>query len=139
MTDRRPANFIGMTLAEADPDVFAEARENLQSGSLSPAAGYASDAQRAMILSNLMSAKIIGVCECGQANCRTYKFRRPPGTDGDGHMTLYFHVRGELLVWVTDDMDVIDVERLYDENDDGGERTVYGLHEDGGVGYIVNI
>jgi hypothetical protein len=136
MTDRRPANFIGMTLAEADPDVFEETRENLQFGSLSPAAGYASDAQRAIILSNLANAKIIGICECGQTNCRTYKFRRPPAADGGGHTTLYFHVRGELMVWVTDDMEVIDVERLYDENDDGGPRTVYGLDNDG---YIVEI
>ncbi len=130
MTDKRPTNIIGLTLDEVDPDLFEEVRDNLESGSLSHAATYVTKAQRATILTNLIKAKISGICECGQSNCRTYNFDNPAKNRHDSNFTIRFHVRGELLMYVSADMDVIDVERLYDLDDDGEARTAHGLLPD---------
>ncbi len=137
MIDNRPIDVIGMTLAEVDPNLFEETRENLESGSLSYAADYVTEAQRAVILVNLIKASIRKTCQCGQADCRTYYFERPRKNDVPD-LTIRFHVRGELLLDVSAEMDVIGVERLYDLDDDGAARTVYGFMPDGS-GYLVEL
>jgi hypothetical protein len=136
MFDRQPTDVVGKTLVEADPALFEETRDHLESGSMSYAAHVLTDAERAVVLARLETAKIRSTCTCGQQNCRTYRFDVPPKGEGAERSTIRFHVVGELLMEIDSDLDVYDVERLYEEENDGATRTVYFLTPDDTWGSI---
>lgn len=116
-------DIAGKTLAQASPELYDEIVQQLEVRNMSPAAYVLRDDEIAAVLAHLRTARINEACECGQLDCRTYRFEaaEKPGTT---YHTVRFYVRGELLMGVRSDGQISSVQRLYDLSDKNLRRYV---------------
>ena len=122
--------IIGKTLAEVSPALYDEIIDALERGALSAAAAQIDGPLARRVLENLAHARICGMCECGQEECRSYRFEAPQKSEGSvRRITVRLHARGEHLLHIDDDGDVYRVERLYDLNTQ--PVTKYERRDDG--------
>lgn len=98
-----------------DGALFAETLEALASCDVSPAGAPITPDEAASVAEKLRAARLASRCGCGQADCRTYRFRVPAKPKGAVRFnTVRFYATGEHLLHIDSDGDVYELERLDD-------------------------
>lgn len=123
-------DIAGKTLGDVEPDLLAEFVEHLRARNISPAAYVPDDEEIARLCERLKRAPLLDRCDCGQIDCRTYRFDVPLKTHAVSYYTVRFYARGEAMLHIDSDGDIHKLERLTDLSL-GGPLTIYEKKPDG--------
>ena len=102
----------GRLLSEVDSELVNEVLATLLGGRVSPAFFVPSRDEAVRIAERLRSARIASRCDCGQSNCKTYRFEAPARPEGVEFRNVRLMADGEMRLVVDADGEVYDLERL---------------------------